>query len=329
MVETITMKAVAMTFYTGETSVIEVEKPKVDEPTDVVIQVQYSALDTATKQVVDKTFAGFFTHSRAKPLIVGWHYAGTVVALGSKVEHLTTGDQVWGFLEYNPQQKQGSFSEFVRVHADHCARIPDGVDAKLAAAAATETLTALQAMRDYGNLKESQSILVLGAGGGVGSAAVGIAKRLGAQVTAVCSAKDIQRVKNLGADVVLDRAQVDVFSAEDNPPKLYDLIFDTPAKYSALQCFKHLNPKGSYVTTLPSFSLVAGKFVSLFNGKTSAFVECAPQRKDLELVGEWLADGLIVEIDSTFPIRDMQSALARHGDSSKVGRVVIEVSGGW
>jgi alcohol dehydrogenase len=323
------MKAIAMTFHTGETRVVEVPKPKVNAPTDVVVKVLYSALDTATMEVVEKTFTSSFLHAKVEPLILGWHYAGEVVTVGSEVELVAVGDPVWGFLEYDPKQTQGSFSEYIRVSADQCARIPNGVDAKVAAAAATESLTALQAMRDHGGLSQFKSVLIMGAGGGVGSAAVGIAKRLGAHVAAVCSSKDVERVKNLGADEVLDRAKVDVFALENNTPRMFDLIFDTPAKYSPLQCFKHLNPKGSYVTTLPSLGFVVGKFISLFNGKSSGFVQCAPKRKDLELVGEWLEGGLIVDIDSTFPIRDMKSALARNGDKSKVGRVVIQVSDGW
>jgi len=157
--------------------------------------------------------------------------------------------------------------------------------------------------------------------------AVGIAKRLGAHVTAVCSTKDVKRVEELGADVVVDRSKSDVFNTKD--PSKYDIIFDTPAKYSALQCFQFLNPKGSYVTTLPSLSLVAGMFVSMFNGKKTSFVECDSKLNDLELVGKWLADGLVVDIDSTFPIRDIAKALSRQNDIAKVGRVVIQVLGGW
>jgi len=321
-----------MTFHTGESRTTKIAKPSIEgQPTDVLVKVKYSALDTATKDVVDKTITGYFVHSRSNPLIVGWHYSGTVIALGSETEEqfgLHTGDEVWGFLEYSPKQKQGAFSEYIVVAANKCARVPSTVDLKVAAAAATESITALQALRDYGELTSGESsVLILGAGGGVGSAAVGIAKRLGAKhVTAVCSTKDVKRVKLLGADVVLDRSKVDVFAIENNK---YDLIFDTPAKYSALQCFKSLTPKGHYVVTIPSFSLVAAKFVGLFNGKTASFVECDSNRKDLELIGQWLVDGLVVDIDSTYPIRDIQKAMVRQQDKSKVGRVVVEVLGGW
>jgi NADPH:quinone reductase-like Zn-dependent oxidoreductase len=322
------MKALAMTFYTGETRVVEVEKPKIVAPADVVVKVHYSALDTGTTALVEKKWTSSFLHAKVEPLILGWHYAGEVDAAGADVEHVKAGDPVWGFLEYAPGQTQGSFSEYVRVRADQCARIPDGVDAKLAAAAATESLTALQGMRDHGGLAQSKSVLIMGAGGAVGSAGVGVAKRLGARVTALCSAKDVERVKSLGADEVLDRAKVDVFAIE-NEPRMFDVVFDPSTMYSPLQCFKLLNPNGSFVTTVPSLGFVAGKLLSLFNGKTTGFVQCVPKRKDFELVGEWLMGGLVIDIDSTFPIRDMKNAVARYSDKSKVGRVIIQVSGGW
>jgi len=319
------MNAIALSFHTGEARRIEVEKPVGVGPTELIVQVKHSAIDTAVDDVVHKTMTGYFVHSRTEPLIVGWHYAGTVISKGGDVNDLQIGDQVWGFLDVSPKQKQGAFAEYIRVQADACARVPDKVDPKVAAAAATETVTALQAMRDYGKLTSQGSVLVIGAGGGVGTAAVGIAKRLGAHVTAVCSTKDVKRVEQLGADVVMDRTKVDFLAVDLK----YDLILDTPAKYSALKCLKHLNPKGCYVATLPSLSLVAAWFVSFFNGKRVSFVECAPKRKDLELVGEWLADGLVVDIDSTYPIRNMKEALLRHKEKTKVGRVTIDVLGGW
>lgn len=324
------MKAIALTFKTGQGRVVELPKPVLTSPKDVLVKVKFSAVDTAVKEVVDKTTTGYFVHSRSNPLVLGWHYVGTVITIGVQAEtYLQVGDEVWGFLDYIPKQNQGSFSEYVTVDASKCSRIPDGVDPKVAAAASTEVLTALQAMRDYGGLSadKKSSVLILGAGGGVGSVAVGIAKRLGAHVTAVCSTKDVQRVKELGADVVVDRSKSDVLNRKDHTK--YDIIFDTPAKYSALQCFKLLNPKGSYVTTLPTLSLVAGMFVSMFNGKRASFVECDSKVNDLQLVGEWLADGLVVNVDSTFPIRDIDKALSRQQDKSKVGRVVIQVLGGW
>jgi len=127
------MKAIAMTFQTGESRAVELPKPVLTSPKDVLIKVKYSAVDTTVKEVVDKTMTGYFVHSRSNPLIVGWHYSGTVIAIGAQAEtYLQVGDEVWGFLDYSPKQKQGAFSEFITVEASKCARLPDGVDPKVA-----------------------------------------------------------------------------------------------------------------------------------------------------------------------------------------------------
>jgi len=319
------MKAIELEYKSGTDSVIEVTKPKAKD-SEVLIKVKYSAIDTATKDVVQKTLTGYFIHARTKPLIVGWHYSGTVEAVGSNVGNLKVGDKVWGFLQYEPSQKQGSFAEYITVESDECAHVPENISLKDATAAATESLTALQAMRNHGDLAENKSILILGAGGGVGSAAVQIAKNLGAHVTAVCSTKDVTRVKGFGADVVIDRTKTDFFSAITT----YDVIFDTPSQYSPWRSFKYLKPKGTYVVTIPSMGFLTAKFLSLFNGKKASFVECKSVSKDLELVSGWLSSGeLKIDIDSTYSIKDIGDALKRQVDKAKVGRIVIQVEEGW
>lgn len=319
------MKAVELQYESGEDRVIEVMKPTA-KASEVLVKVKYSAIDTATKDVVQKTWTGYFVHAQTKPLILGWHYSGTVEAVGQGVNNLKVGEKVWGFLQYDTKQNQGAFAEYITVKEDECARVPENVSLEKVTAASTEALTALQALRDKGGLAEKESILVLGAGGGVGAAAVQIAKLIGAHVTAVCSTKDVERVKGFGADVVLDRTQTAVFS---NDAK-YDVIFDTPAKYSPWRSFKHLKPKGVFVVTLPSMGLLVGMLLSFFNGKKASFVECHSTSKDLELVGGWLSsDGLNIDIDSTYAIKDIGNALKRQGDKAKAGRVVIQVEDGW
>jgi len=236
-------------------------------------------------------------------------------------------DVVWGFLQYEPSQKQGAFSEYITIHEKECAHAPGNVDETVLAAAGTETITALQGLRDAGGLTKGKSVLILGAGGSVGSAAVQIAKRLEAShVTAVCSTKDVQRVKGFGADTVIDRSKEDVYEYGSK----FDVIFDTtPAKYSALKFAKKLNKGGGFVCTIPSMGYMLSQLLCL-SGKKASFIECHANKEDLDLVGGWLLDGSVrIEIDSTYRIKDMRSALDRQGDSSKVGRVVIDVENGW
>lgn len=268
-------------------------------------------------------------HSRTEPLILGLHFSGTVVEKGPEVDDYQVGNAVWGHLQYQPGQEQGSYAEYITVAADACARQPKNVSLEQCAAAATETMTALQAMRDVGGLEEDMQVLIVGAGGGVGSAAVGIAKKLGAIVTAVCGSKDVARVQALGADRVVDRAKEDPL-AGDSKQMHYHVIFDTPSVYLARQCLSHLYHGGAYISTLPSWSWVVGLVMSQFTSKKVAMVEVKSKKDDLELIGEWLQQGLVDcnTIDSQFKIKDMDKALARHEDRL-AGRVVLQVKGGW
>lgn len=325
------MKAVQLTYKSTVAKQVEISKPTL-LPDQVLVKVHYAALDTATDEVLHRSLMGTFLHAKAKkngpPLVLGWHYSGEIVEKGTEVIHTAykLNDMVWGFLQYEPNQTQGSFSEYVAVNIKDCSPVPPGVPIKEVTAASTEALTALQAMRDLGDLKAGKSILVLGAGGGVGSAAVQIAKNLGAHVTASCSTKDVQRIKDLGADVVLDRRQTDPLS----PGSKYDVIFDTPNKYSAVKCMRSLHPKGAYVVTMISGSLFAAMFLSLFNGKQAKFIGCHSTSTDLDMVGSWMKQGKFnVEVDSTFAIRDLENAMARQSSKSKLGRVVVQVKDGW
>lgn len=322
------MKAMALS-YNGKARRVDVSKPTPSSD-EVLVKVEMSALDTATPAVLDKTWMGFFTHKKTNPLVLGWHYMGTVVELGAEVESLQINDTVWGFLQVEPNQDQGSFSEYITVNTKDTAKFEPStrLTKPVAAAASTESLTALQAMRDLGGLSKGKLILILGAGGGVGSVAVGIAKRLGAHVTAVVSRKDVERVKKLGADKVIDRSELPDPLEYEGDTK-YDVIFDTPCAYSVRKCMTKLKPKGTYVTGVLSWNLFVGMLLSPFTGKGAKLVLCHSNTKDLKLVGEWLQDGLVVDIDSTFKVKDLEKAIVRQRDRSKVGRVVIEVESGW
>jgi NADPH:quinone reductase-like Zn-dependent oxidoreductase len=281
-------------------------------------------------KVVKKTMQGSFIHSVKSPLYMGWHYSGVVETVGDKVANLRTGNAVFGFLPYSSNNKQGSFSEYILVKEEECAVKPDNVSFKVAAASATECVTALQALRDRGELKRDQSVMIVGAGGGVGSPAVAIAKQLGAaHVTAICGTKDVEKVRALLKvdDEVVDRNKVDPLQTD----RKFHVIFDTPSVYSFGKCSKLLEGGGIYVTTLPSFGLFTGMFLSKFFGsKKARLVAVESKREDLELVGNWLASGdLSIPIDSTYPARDMKAAVERYSSKEKNGRVVIDVQDGF
>jgi len=315
-------------------SVLEVPKPTVSDD-GVLVKVKCSALGTTLEYVLSGSWVGYFVHARSKPLLLGWHYSGTVEEVGRNVTDLKVGDSVFGHLQYDPSTKQGAFAEYVAVPAGDCARKPPGISHDVAAASTTEALTALQALRDLGGVDgsggQTKKVLIVGAGGGVGSAAVMIAKNLGAHVTAVCGRKDVDRVKAFGADVVLDRAKTDFLSCEGGVDSAkYDVIFDTPNACPVGKTLQKLGDGGVWVVTLLTWAFSGGLLRTLFSSKSVQFISVKSKKDDLELVGSWLADGtLTVDIDSAYPVKDLSSACRRQRDRTKVGRVVVEVEGGW
>ncbi len=294
-------------------------------PGEIRVKVVASAVNPADSKILAGEFAGRFLHAKTSPLVVGFDVSGTVDALGDGVADLEVGTAVWGHLAYSGSTDQGAFAEYVTLPRESVAQKPEALSHNVCAAAATVALTSLQSMRDLGGLVEGGRVLIIGAGGGVGSIAVGIAKRLGAHVTAVCSTRDVERVKELGADVVIDRNNSDPLAGEVR----YDVIFDTPAVHSYGACARLLNTGGGYVTTLPSAALFTGKVRTLFSSKHCHFVAVNSKRIDLELISGWLEDGLELPIDSQHRIADLGAALERQVDKSRSGRVVVDVANGW
>lgn len=304
---------------------VEVLTPK---PADdqVLIKVKNAALDTAHNDVVKKTSTASYLHSLKEPLYLGYHFAGVVEKVGSKVVDLEAGSEVFGHLPYDSKTKQGSFAEYIVVKSSECGTKPSNVTFATAAASTTESLTALQGIRDLGGLSKGKAILINGAAGGVGSAAVGIAIKLGAHVTAVCSTKDVIKVKALGADVVIDRSKQDVMKSLKELSTTFDVIFDTPNAFKLPLSL--LRKGGVMVITVPNLRFLYGKVATLMSSKSIKFIHVHSKKKDLELVGEWLQNGLEISIDSTHDIKDIDAAIKRQ-NGKKEGRVVIQVDGGW
>eukprot|EP00977_Amphora_coffeiformis_P028364 scaffold34938_cov261-Amphora_coffeaeformis.AAC.3 len=325
-----------------DTPTIANDIPRPEPSTNQVqVKVEYAALDHGFDGVLHNTWVGMFIHKQTKPLLLGWHYAGTVTDIGDKTINSTSfkvGDAVFGHLEHSPHTTAGTLAEYITVPVAECAHRPASVDAPTAAAASVEASTALQALRDYGKLKSDNSnstsdekkqptVLVVGAGGGVGSAAVQMARAMGAHVTAVCSARDVTRVREYGANVILSRGDhTDPLLA---PNTVYDVIFDTPMVLSVAKALRRLKPKGQYVAAMPSWSLLWGFLASIFSSKGVHMVEVKPHQADLMMIADWMAQGqLKIPIDSTFKIKDITDAIHRQRQH-KSGRVVIQVHNGW
>jgi NADPH:quinone reductase-like Zn-dependent oxidoreductase len=289
---------------------------------EVRVRVVASALNPADYKVVLGTLK--FLHARNVPLVVGYDFSGTVEAVGPDVR-LCVGDDVFGFLPYGPGNRRGAFAESLVARCDEIAVKPARVSHETAAAAATTGVTAIQAIRDLGRLpREGGEVLVTGVSGGVGSIAVGVAKKLNARVTAVGSGAGLEVARRLGAADVLDRTQRPV---PGDIRGRFDVVFDASAAYRWREWRGALKAGGAFVTTLPSVAFAIDKLHSLFTRTRVHFVNVKSRPADLALLASWLEEGLEVPLASTIPVRDVAKGLLHLQKTG--GRISVRVADGF
>jgi NADPH:quinone reductase-like Zn-dependent oxidoreductase len=316
------MRAMAWSNEGQVAQIAEVDAP-VPARGEVRVAVHSSAVNPADAKVVGGGLVGRVLHAKTSPLIVGYDFSGTIDECGVGVTDFEVGDEVFGFLAYSSSTRQGAFAERVTIDAGAIGRKPDSVSHEVAAAAATPALTALQCLRDLGRLEAGGRVLLIGAAGGVGSLGVGVAKRLGATVVAVCSSYAVDFVRELGADDVIDRTKQDTLEV----PGPFDVVFDAAAAHGYFACKHQLAPRGAYVTTLPSPGVFAGKLAALLSSRRCEFVAVKSRAADLELVAGWLADTMAVPIAERFSVRDVKAALDALAKGRLLGRLAVQVEG--
>jgi NADPH:quinone reductase-like Zn-dependent oxidoreductase len=256
---------------------------------------------------------------------LGVDFAGTVEAVGKGVRRFKPGDEVFG-------GKFGSFAEYVTVPEEHAIALkPANVTFEQAAAVPIAALTALQALRDKGHIKAGQKVLINGASGGVGTFAVQIARSYGAEVTGVCSTKNVELVRSLGADHVIDYTRDDFTSGSEH----YDLIADNVSTHSVSDYRRVLKPNGSYVmvgsaTTghwfgwleIPMEAWVLSPFMSQKFGMMLADLN----KEDLAVLGELMQSGKVTPIiDRTYKLSEAAQAIAYLEKGHARGKVVLTV----
>jgi len=250
----------------------------------------------------------------------GVDIAGEVVTIGQEVTHFKQGDTVFGV-------GKGAFAEYARAHEDKIVLKPESVSFEQAAAVSIAGLTALQGLREKGRLRAGQKVLINGAAGGVGTFAVQIAKAMGAIVTGVCSTKNIELVRSLGADRVIDYTCEDF--AQDR--ERYDLLLDNAANRSLSDMKRVLNPNGKCVMAGAPKEMWA-VLTRLF--KTVAFLPFRAQkfeffiadfnRDDLTFLGEMIKTGKMTPvIDRRYPLAETADAIAYVEEGHARGKVVI------
>jgi len=293
-------------------------------PGQVRIRVLASALNPADFKSV--TGEAKILHARIFPMVVGFDFSGVVDAMGKNVSGLKQGDEVFGHLPYGRATRLGAFAEYTLANANALAKKPAGISHAIAAASATAGLTSLQSLRDIGKLTSGGHVLIIGASGGVGSVAVGIAQKLGARVTAICATHAVNFVTDLGADEVIDRLKVAPMQTARGS---FNVVFDTAAASSWKESRHLIGKGGAYVTTLPSIGFLWDKLCSIVTHSRAHFVIVKPRPQDLDLLGSWLSQGLKVPIFQTVKVKDVAAGLKRLQAGAVHGRIAVDVAGGW
>ena len=303
----------------------EIDKPIVGED-EALVRVHAASIhigDYYTIGGLPYVMRPMFSFMRAKNRVPGTDIAGIVEEVGTNVSRLQPGDEVFG-------SYKGAFAEYVSFPEESLALKPTNLTFGEASAVGVSAFAALQALRDHGKVQPGQKVLITGASGGVGTFAVQIAKALGADVTGVCSTRNVEMVRSIGADHVIDYIQEDFTEGEYR----YDLILDNVGNHSLSATRKALAPTG---TLLANGAPVGGWFGGLKNplaaAVSSIFVRqqgrpflSMPNPEDLITLRDLAEAGEIKPvIDKTYLLSDTPDAVATIGDGHSQGKTIITV----
>jgi NADPH:quinone reductase-like Zn-dependent oxidoreductase len=323
------MQAIVQDHY-GEADVLRLEDIEVPEIGDdeVLVRVRAAGVDRGVWHLMAGVpypirLAGYGVRA-PKNRVRGREVAGVVEAVGAGVTTPAAGESVFGVAE-------GSFAEYARAAENKIARMPANLTFEQAAVSTISALTALQGVRDHGRIEAGQSVLVIGASGGVGTFAVQIAKTFGAEVTGVCSTSKVDLVRSIGADHVIDYTRGDITDGTQR----YDAILDIAGNRPLKQLRRALTPHGTLV-------IIGGEtggrwlggidrqlraiVLSWFVGqKLGAFVS-SENAKDLRALTELLEAGTVTPvIDKTYPLRETADAIQYMQDGGARGKIAIRI----
>jgi NADPH:quinone reductase-like Zn-dependent oxidoreductase len=292
----------------------DVEQPKIKSD-QMLIKVYASSVNPVDWKI-RKGMLSLITGNKF-PMILGVDMSGEVVEVGAQVTSFQLGDEIYG----NVGIPGGAYAEYAVVNPKFVAKKPTNISHEEAAALPVAALTSLQALRNQGNLQSGQKLLINGAVGGVGSYAVQIAKALGAEVTGVCSTKNLELAKSLGSDFTIDYTQQD-FTLD---PIQYDIIFDAVGKSSFSHCKAVLKPNGVYITTVPSPEIfIQTVFTAFLPGQKAKFIIESPNTQDLLYLNSLIETGRMRSlIDRTYPLQDLAQAHAYSESERAVGKIAI------
>ncbi len=314
------MKAIVQNEY-GSPDVFElkeIDKPVVKDD-DVLVRVHAAALHAgdyfAMRGVpyLVRMSAGW---PKPKYYVPGYDVAGHVEAAGKNVKQFQPGDEVFGTCK-------GTCAEYVCAGENNFLPKPANLTLEQAAAVPTSALTALRGLRDAGKVQPGQKVLINGASGGVGTFAVQIAKAFGAEVTGVCSTRNVDMVRSIGADHVIDYTQEDFTQSGQR----YDLILDQVANHSLSDCRRALTPQGKHIPNSGHSGtgyVVKALVLSLFVRQQGRPYIAIPNKEDLVVLNELIEAGKVTPvIDRTYPLSETPEAFRYLDEGHARGKVVI------
>jgi len=311
-------------------TVQEIEMPVIKKDHEVLVRVHTAAVHAGDWLLMGgrpPILRLMFGLRKPRKKIPGFDLSGHVEEVGSKVTELRPGDEVFGTCK-------GSCAEYVVTSVKRLAPKPANLALDHAAAIAVSGITALRGMRDAAKVRPGQKVLITGASGGVGTFAVQIAKSLGAEVTGVCSTANVDLVRSIGADHVIDYTRQDFTQGEER----YDIILDNAGKHSLAEMRQAVTPTGKVI---PNSGTTGGKVFgpigrvlraaisAMFVRKQGPPFMAGEKRKDMLALKDLIEAGTITPvIDETYPLRDTAAAMAHIAAGHASGKTLIAVAGG-
>lgn len=282
-------------------------------PDEVLVKIHAASINPVDWKTRKGLVSGLFAHQL--PLILGWDFSGTVVSIGERVKDWQVGDDVFASPSID---RNGSYAEFIAVPAKDIAQKPKSVNWQKAAAMPLVSLTAWQVLYEAANIQKGDRVLIHAGSGGVGIAAIQLAKIRGAYVYTTASGRNAEFLKALGADEVIDYTTTDFRTLEN-----LDVVFDTLGGEAQIQSFETLKPGGQLLSIVETPDpALADKY----NVKT-AFVLITPNGEQLSQIASFVDEEKYdVEIDSVFSLDQIAAAHTRSETGRARGKIVIQVA---
>jgi NADPH2:quinone reductase len=258
---------------------------------------------------------------KKKYQILGTEFSGKIEEVGNKVKKFKPGDEVYAFRGFGT----GCYAEYKCMSENGSLAIkPFNMSFEEAASVVDGATTALFFLKEKANIKKGQKVLINGASGSIGTFAVQLAKYFGAEVTGVCSTKNIELAKSLGADKVVDYTKEDFTRTGDT----YDIIFDTVSKSSFENCRKALKPEGKYIATVMNLKLILQSILTKFgNRKKVIFAMSLNKSEALNFIRTLIEEGLLKTIiDRQYPLEELREAHTYVEEGHKKGNVVVTIT---